>query len=546
MDATVVSVGQLFSDDFRLELPFFQRGYAWQVQHVARLIDNLEQAISGVFGIAWYPLGNIILVAPPGAPEAGITDGHQRLMTLTILLAVLRDLETDPVARARLAGHITDVAGRPRLATARSAQRTLADLVQRDGSTLTAAPQDDLHSESEDNILATRDWLQQRLGLARMTAEARRQLADFVLARCLLSVVRVSDEVAAQLLFSTMHDTGLRPDPGDLFKADVLAAIDPEERQERQEVWEAHEARLGRAGLDHLVCDIATIAVGRPVRSDAPHVLRQHYGLGDAANARRFVDERLAPLGRRLVDVFDSPRRVGHADGGISRRTSYLVELVVSHDTWRAPLLKWLELAGSDSAATAEFVRRLEARAFMNQLLGLEPHDRERQYMRLLREIEDGRALDKASALAIAADERREVWSVLTTANFARRRNVQLLLRINAAIDGDDLVRTVPIATIEHVFPKKPRAKSSWIETFSTSADTALRGTLGNLALFTQGEQNEARNRDWMLKRAVLAASPFAITRLAAMRATWGPDDVRARSEELATILFRSWGLAKP
>lgn len=42
-----------------------------------------------------YFLGSIVLIRPPKETVGQVVDGQQRLTTLTILAAVLRDLETD-------------------------------------------------------------------------------------------------------------------------------------------------------------------------------------------------------------------------------------------------------------------------------------------------------------------------------------------------------------------------------------------------------------------------------------------------------------------
>ena len=48
------NVARIFSDDFRLVLPYFQRGYAWQESHVARLLaDMLEQAEGNPLLVVW-------------------------------------------------------------------------------------------------------------------------------------------------------------------------------------------------------------------------------------------------------------------------------------------------------------------------------------------------------------------------------------------------------------------------------------------------------------------------------------------------------------
>ncbi|MEV0112447.1 DUF262 domain-containing protein [Streptomyces sp. NPDC050844] len=79
--------------DFRI--PNYQRPYAWQVEHVEQLLDDLAETLE-TGGDEPYFLGAIVLVKGPQDAQAEVIDGQQRLTTLTILLAVLRNLAGDP------------------------------------------------------------------------------------------------------------------------------------------------------------------------------------------------------------------------------------------------------------------------------------------------------------------------------------------------------------------------------------------------------------------------------------------------------------------
>jgi uncharacterized protein with ParB-like and HNH nuclease domain len=65
-------------------------------QLLADLVDFMDDK-----GDEPYFLGSIVLIKKPGSPEADVVDGQQRLTTLTILLAVVRDLTAEDVLLAR-------------------------------------------------------------------------------------------------------------------------------------------------------------------------------------------------------------------------------------------------------------------------------------------------------------------------------------------------------------------------------------------------------------------------------------------------------------
>ncbi|QNE14850.1 DUF262 domain-containing protein [Pseudarthrobacter sp. NBSH8] len=100
LDANLFTVGKLFGKvDTHFEIPIYQRNYAWGVEQIEQLIDDVWAAAQG--GADDYFLGNLIVAQKPA--EAGtsvvtfeVVDGQQRLTTLFMLL---KYLQVEPRAR---------------------------------------------------------------------------------------------------------------------------------------------------------------------------------------------------------------------------------------------------------------------------------------------------------------------------------------------------------------------------------------------------------------------------------------------------------------
>src|SRR5262245_57780406 len=72
----------------QLSVPLNQRSYAWEDTHVQALFHDLAKAIDG--GAKLYFLGTIVLThGPKGLRQ--VADGQQRLATVSILIAAIRD-----------------------------------------------------------------------------------------------------------------------------------------------------------------------------------------------------------------------------------------------------------------------------------------------------------------------------------------------------------------------------------------------------------------------------------------------------------------------
>ncbi len=93
LEATLFAVGELFGEaDTHNEIPIYQRNYAWGVEEIEQLIDDVWLAAQA--GADEYFLGNLIVARRPAEPETDVVtfevvDGQQRLTTLFMLLTYL-------------------------------------------------------------------------------------------------------------------------------------------------------------------------------------------------------------------------------------------------------------------------------------------------------------------------------------------------------------------------------------------------------------------------------------------------------------------------
>lgn len=538
------SVASIFSDMLKLKVPYFQRGYAWQQENADRLLSDILRHVGGGAETDWYPLGAIILRQTPGETEADIADGHQRLITLTVMLAALRDLERDADSQARLHGCIIATDGAVRLTTLAPAQGLMRDYVQDIGATARRAPEDTSElSPGEEAILEVRDWLRQRLSA--FDVGQRRTIADFLLERTFLVVITVADEPSARLLFSTMHETGVRPQTADLLKSSILGKCSGETREQARGVWEGLEGRLGRDRMETLFMHIAAMDTRR-MSSESPDIaLGRAYDFSTPEDAGRFVLERLRPVGQRHIQILNAGLDPRAVPGPAFRRLQYL-GWVIRHDTWRLPALHWLSLRPIEDAETLDFFRRLERLAWVQMIKAEEIAKRDRRYLAILDEIDRGRALEPGGGLDIGVDERQAVHGVLAGPNvFKRPYKLFLLLRLNAHYEGDENVHIAPEATVEHIYPQRPAAGSGWQREFGARSDANhLLHSLGNLTLLTEPEQNSAANGDYSAKRAIYGESGFAISQRLAAKPEWRPQDVAARTDELVRDLFAALGIS--
>ncbi|WP_395406892.1 DUF262 domain-containing protein [Pseudoduganella sp. UC29_106] len=138
IEGKIEPIGKLFSSDFFFTVPDYQRPFAWEESNFQDLVDDLEEARNG----QQYFLGTLVLHKRGGKNNYDIVDGQQRITSLLILLACLRDMINDPKFKKSLQDKIVQeenkVDGIPELPRVTSKDRAIfRELVLGQDGTLT-------------------------------------------------------------------------------------------------------------------------------------------------------------------------------------------------------------------------------------------------------------------------------------------------------------------------------------------------------------------------------------------------------------------------
>jgi hypothetical protein len=96
---------------------------------------------------------------------------------------------------------------------------------------------------------------------------------------------------------------------------------------------------------------------------------------------------------------------------------------------------------------------------------------------------------------------------------------------------------------VEHILPQNP--VSGWTA-FSDEEADALVYRLGNMTLLNKGQNRDLGNAEFNIKKSVLEASNFELTRkVAEDNADWTPERIAARQKAMAKIATGVWRIAQ-
>ena len=265
LQASEILVHKVFSSDFDFRIPEYQRPYAWGPEQAGQLLEDVTEAM-GRSADEPYFLGSVVLVKEPGSPSAEVIDGQQRLTTLTILFAVLRDLADNDELRAELAALITEpgrliqsLEPKPRLALRPRDREFFGVHVQTVGSipNLLAVRPDALKTDAQQAVQANASHFWKVL--SEWSSADRLGLVQRLSTQTMLVVVSTPDLSSAHRIFSVMNARGLDLSPTDIFKATVIGGLPESESELYAGKWEGAEEDLGRGPFLELFLHLRTI-----------------------------------------------------------------------------------------------------------------------------------------------------------------------------------------------------------------------------------------------------------------------------------------------
>ena len=539
-----LTLAELFSPNYRFVLPPFQRAYAWTTEHAGKLLADLLSESANGEGRGRHFLGRILLARPASSGPCSIIDGHQRIVTLTILLAVLRDLaDSDEERRLleELIGQDGPATAQLRLTPQASLRAFFLDHVQRPGATLIETEFDaSVLSETEANVLFNRELLVQKLKDPDLRADVRKRLVVFIRDCCDVIVHEVEDEERGWSILQTEEQTGLEFSPTDRVKATLLSVIPQADREICAPIWEDWQNQLGSGELRALLGHIQSIRTRQRSERPTETILIAEWDL--ERNAVDFFQNELTMRGRQTLRL-----RAGEIGSGADRDAikAHLRNLDwIDRNLWVPAALHWLTVREDDPETVLLFAR-LERLVWLLRIASVDPGERERRINRLLGEIDRNGPVDKCTELQIEGKLRAQALNNLRSNNIHRKAFCRPLLRRISTALGDPMEKLADgLITIEHVLPRNPPSKREWWSTFSKPKQLkAYTNRLGNLTLLTPEENREADSRNYGEKQGILQRSALEMSRHAARYRKWDQETIDARTNELIGLVFAEWDL---
>lgn len=481
-----------------------------------------------------YYLGALVTrTAPDGATE--IYDGLQRITTLTILMAVLRDTVDDNALSNRLDGLVNLTPDKPRVMLPARHPALYREIQKRGeaGKVRRNPPTNDLQARIRE---AARTF---RAAANGWSAQDQASFVDFLLHRVAIVIVHASVGRMARQIFVTTNLRGLPLNQADLFKGQILdIAPDEATAADMENSWSNIQFAVGDDLVPFLTA-MDFITRRQEQSADCLQELIDHLG-------ERVGPSKINAWLKRLT-VFATAWR--HLEQKLEKPGTTALDANI----WRLGLFKWQQwkplallwhanfliksAKGRSTASEAANERRfaqLHRRCMAFTLTGLTQSQRAELFGRAIQQTIKGYN-PLSSSLVLTEALWKRIAEKLENPFVDEDRRV-LLFRWLESLCWDIPPAYIAQGSLEHVLPQRPAPGSQWLLDFPDEDERHdLCNSLGNFALIDAESNTLLANADFGTKRGIIAgrSESFKTLRGIDAMATWTEDDILYRTATL-------------
>lgn len=582
-----ITVKDTFGEDMWYLIPNYQRPYVWGDDQISTLLDDISHAAINTPDSQYF-LGSLVLhcenkeLDGTSYVENAVLDGQQRLTTLYMLHAIIRDI-TKTDRRQKNCGRAIFQEGDPddgiperlrlEFAIRSDASTFINKYIKSNGGTNNKEDLERLVKDSKDvsirnmanAILIIKDWLENEnnIGIDK--------LYPYLRTKVILIYVASSELEDAFRLFTVLNDRGIKLRSSDILKARNLDEVEPEaKRNDYAMLWEELEGELGE-DFDQFLSYIRTILVKEKARNNLLKEFEDNIYNPKIFNHSTKQYEKASPLLNLGADTFDFIKVYKEHNSQLFSASNYditnswafdnLIGLLLDtalSDIWIPPLLAFREQFGDD--IIYDFLVKLDNKFSGDWIARETPTTRIEAMNNVIKKIEETRKEDiskddkinllfSSNVFEFNHDEFNRQLSQGTV--YGRRFARYILRKIDFLLDAplySERRNSYDTMSVEHVLPQNPKDDSQWIQDFTAEQREECTHKLGNLVLISR-RKNAGQGRldfeDKKNKYFTNSIETFPNSLRIMQKSTWLPDDLEKNHKKLINVIKQHYGITK-
>lgn len=542
MEATERTIGQILTEQIKYQIPPYQRPYSWQKENVIQFLEDIWDAFQQED--PEYFIGSLITIEQERNSLYEVVDGQQRLTTLNLIFARLRDALDEP-AKSDLGRRVlprnpfNGEAETPRL-TLRTRDHNFFREYVLFGESIPKNLIDDINAKLDapklriiENVSAIDSFITEK------TVDQLLNFTYYVLTKVYVVFVTTSSLQSAYRLFNVLNARGMSLSNSDLIKNMLFSRLEGGENNsiKLNEAWLELEERIGIDQLDQFLAhhrsSISEIKARKALHEEFEPIIESKNSplqfLSELNNSARNYQ-------RILNNNFDNTA------------TSKAIQSLhrVAFEDWIPPLLAFLNrnIGGIDEN---EFIDLLERITYQNWIRRLAFTARLTVYFRLVTAIKTGKNADIIRSIFKDNSNDNEFATLIDGEIYGRPFARAVLLRLEDADQDESVIKNYRgRITIEHVLPQLLK-EEYWRERFSESEHRHWLHKLGNLALLAGTKNYRAQYFEFERKKAIYEERnnrvSFDTTKSVVAADDWSIPNLAARQLELVSRAKQIWAI---
>ncbi|WP_020132349.1 GmrSD restriction endonuclease domain-containing protein [Streptomyces sp. 303MFCol5.2] len=548
----------------QFQVPLYQRTYSWTDKQLSQLwTDILEQAelLESGEKASTHFLGSVVLAPSPQNeatfPRWLVVDGQQRLTTLSLALAAIRDHikdaepdEAERIDEEYLINKRKNGRDHFRLLPTQADRKQFAAYVRGPLSEQTAGGA----------VAAAYGFFRRKLVEASDPAAPQDvfRIEQAITSRLTLVAVTAERGDNVHRIFESLNNTGLKLSQADLLRNYLFMKLHTRGEQVYETHWLPLQDSLSNEELEQLMwLQLVLDGDDRVRRQDLYAAQQQRFERGEAdeAEIEAYIRElhRRGALFRRLLHPEEEP------DASVRAHLRRL-------DSWQAQvtypalilLLDRRERGELDSADTARAMSYIESFLVRRMMCRVPTNNLNRIFQAVPGQLPLGVPVADGLHQLLSADNRfwpddeelREKIQKAPFYQFGRWHQRKMVLqRLEESYEHPEPVDfDAAQLTMEHVMPQSPG--DEWLRMLDDDTARAedlhsrLQHTLGNLTL--TAVNSELSNHPFERKQDLLRGSHLEMNRRIAATEHWGAEEILARADELADRAIELWPAPLP
>ena len=511
-------------------IPEYQRPYIWSKDEVSELLDDLSFAQTEKPDQEYF-LGSFVFQSKKADVARGqefnendLLDGQQRMTTLLMLFACIRDLSDSDKVRPscqksifQKGDEIDQIPERTRIVFAirQAVQDFVDEFVKADGGTNREKDLERIVTSSDDSSIPN---------MARAILEMRRYLTDpergisledflkFLRNRVLLIYVSTEDLDDAFRLFTILNDRGVPLRNSDILKSMNLGALEKNSDKTRYaKLWEEAEGELGD-DFDRFLNHLRTILVKDKARLNLLQEFEDR--IYDPTEKDKVTGSRKPALLKKGRDTFQLVERYlehynvllggsNYDDTGGNFCLDNLVKVMLTglpSTDWIPPLLCYFDKFKHDRLP--EFLTKLDNKFSADWIAQYTPTDRIENMNQVIKVVESATGPENVLTDSCCNADADGFTRAVEASVYGRRFTRYLLIKLDYLYQDHAHRMSFETLSVEHILPQTPADGSQWKRDFTDAQRKEWTDRLGNLVLISTVKNTSQGRSDYAEKKS--------------------------------------------